>query len=102
MARVNVFLDDRLLEAIDQEASRSNMKRSQLVQEALRGFLDVRRRAAEEEEARKRMTEACAVMDTVAEKLGGWDPVSVIREFRERTGDGEATGLPKRRSARRS
>ncbi len=83
MARVNVFLTEELLKAIDAEAADSRVGRSALVQSALSRYLDVRRKEKEETQVRREMDEACRGMDALAEKLGAWDPVNVIREFRE-------------------
>ena len=83
MARVNVFLADDLLKAIDAEATDSRVGRSTLVQSALTRYLDERRKEKEEAKVRREMDEACRGMDALAEKLGVWDPVKVIREFRE-------------------
>ena len=83
MARVNVFLKDDLLEAIDTEAAGSRINRSALIQLALRRYLDSRRKEREEAESRREMDEACRGMDALADKLGNWDPVRVIREFRD-------------------
>lgn len=105
MARVNVFLKDELLEAIDAEAAGSRINRSALVQLALTRYLDACRRQREEAETRREMEEACRGMDALADKLGSWDPVRVIREFR----DSRARGVREprkpyraRRSKRRS
>ena len=84
MARVNVFLKDDLLKAIDAEANESRVKRSALIQSALADYLAARRREREEAETRREMDEAGRGMDALAEKLGKWDPVKVIREFRDR------------------
>lgn len=83
VARVNVFLADDLLKAIDAEATDSRVGRSTLVQSALTRYLDERRKEKEEAKVRREMDEACRGMDALAEKLGVWDPVKVIREFRE-------------------
>ena len=83
MARVNVFLKNELLEAIDREAAGSGLNRSGLIQLALTTYLEARRQEREEAETRRRMDEACRGMDALAEKLGPWDPVRVIREFRD-------------------
>lgn len=83
MARVNVFLSDDLLKAIDAEATDSGTGRSALVQSALTRYLDARRKEKEDARLRREMDEACHGMDALAEKLGAWDPVKVIREFRE-------------------
>ncbi len=83
MARVNVFLKDELLEAVDAEAAVSRMRRSALIQTALAGYLEVRRKEREAGEIRREMEEAARGMDALADKLGIWDPVKLIREFRD-------------------
>ena len=40
-------------------------------------------RAREEASLQRRMDAACKKMDALAEKLGEWDPVKIIREFRD-------------------
>jgi predicted transcriptional regulator len=83
MARINVFLKDDLLEAVDAEAESSSLNRSALIQAALVKFLDARRKEREEAEARREMEEAGRGMDALAEKLGSWDSTRVIRELRD-------------------
>ena len=83
MARVNIFLSDELLKAVDAEAANSNVGRSSLVQSALALYLAARQRERDEAQIRLEMNDACRGMDALAEKLGAWDPVTVIREFRE-------------------
>jgi hypothetical protein len=83
MARVNVFLPDQLLQAIDAEAEESHIDRSTLVQSALSRYLDAVRGEREEASLRQEMDDACRGMDALADKLGPWDPVKVIRECRE-------------------
>lgn len=84
MARVNVFLPDELLSEIDTEAGRSGVRRSALIQEALRRLLDDRKREREDAERRREMEAAAQGMDALAGRLGNWDPVPLIRGFRER------------------
>jgi hypothetical protein len=83
MARVNVFLNEELLKAIDAEAAASRMNRSALIQSALNRYLEARRKEREEAALRREMKEAGREMDALAEKLGKWDPVKVIRESRD-------------------
>lgn len=83
MARVNVFLKDELLKAVDQEAAESRTNRSALLQTALRDFLEAKRAAREEGERQRAMEEACRKIDRVAERLGKWDAVRVVRKARE-------------------
>lgn len=84
MGRVNIFLSDELLKAVDEEATTAELNRSALIQAALTALLAARRKEREEAEIRLGMEKACRGMDALAEKLGNWDPVSVIREFRDR------------------
>ncbi len=51
MARINVFLSDNLLKAVDAEAERAGTSRSTLIQTALIDYLDARQRAREDTEA---------------------------------------------------
>jgi len=83
MARINVFLRDDLLKAVDAEARLTGVKRSALIQAALERHLDAQRRAREEAEAQRRMDDACQKMDALAEKLGDWVPVGIIRQARD-------------------
>jgi predicted transcriptional regulator len=83
VARVNVFLKDDLLRAIDAEAAESGTNRSALIQSALTGYLEARRKQREELEIRRQMEQAARGMDALAKKLGRWDPVKLIREFRD-------------------
>ena len=83
MARVNVFLGDELLKVIDEEAEQAGINRSALIQAALSDFLAARQKEREEEERQRKIEEACREMDKLAEKLGDWDPVAIIRGFRD-------------------
>jgi metal-responsive CopG/Arc/MetJ family transcriptional regulator len=83
MARVNVFMSDDLLKAVDAEAEQEGIKRSALLQKAAEVYLEQVRKEREEAELRQKMQEACKRMDELAEKLGDWDPVSIIRQFRD-------------------
>jgi hypothetical protein len=95
MARINVFLKDDLLKAVDSEAAQAGTNRSALIQAALAAYLETQRKAREEAESQRRMDDACKRMDVIAEKLGAWDPVSIIREFRD-TRYGGAPGTRRR------
>jgi hypothetical protein len=76
-------MKDELLKAIDSEAARSRVRRSALVQAAVRRYLEERKNEREASAIRREMDEACQGMNGLAEKLGRWDPVSVIRESRD-------------------
>jgi metal-responsive CopG/Arc/MetJ family transcriptional regulator len=84
MARVNVFLNDELLDKINHEAKIEKTNRSSLIQTALEEYLQMKRRRLEEEEKRKKGEEACRKMDRLAKKLGDWDAEGLIRKFREK------------------
>lgn len=83
MARVNVFMSDDLLKAVDAEAKQEGINRSAFLQKAAEAYLRQVRQEQEEAERRRKMQEACKRMDELAERLGDWDPVSIIRHFRD-------------------
>ena len=83
MARVNVFMSDDLLKAVDSQAEMEKINRSALLQKAAEGYLEQVRKEREEAERRRKMQEACRKMDELAAKLGDWDPVAIIRQFRD-------------------
>jgi metal-responsive CopG/Arc/MetJ family transcriptional regulator len=83
MARVNVFMQDDLLKALDAQAKQEGMRRSALLQKAIEGYLQQVRQQREEAERRRKMEEACRKMDELAKKFGDWDPVAIIRKFRD-------------------
>lgn len=83
MARVNVFMSDELLKAVNAQAEQEGINRSALLQKAAESYLEQARRQREEAERRRQMEEASTRMDKLAEKLGEWDPVPIIRQFRD-------------------
>ena len=89
MGRVNVFLKDELLDEINEEAKEEGTNRSALIQTALEKYLEGKRREREEEEKRKRMQEASRNIDELAKELGDWNPVPLIRHFRDTNLKGE-------------
>jgi metal-responsive CopG/Arc/MetJ family transcriptional regulator len=89
MARVNVFMSDDLLKAVDAESEQEGINRSALLQRAAEKYLQQARQQREEAERRRRMENASKRMDELAERLGTWDPVPIIRRFRDaRRGSG--------------
>ena len=83
IARVNLYLPDDLLADVNREVGSFGKRRSALVQQALREFLHQRSLMREEETRRRRMMEAVARSESVAERLGTWDPQQIIRSFRD-------------------
>ena len=100
MARVNVFLREDLLQAVDAEAEQAGLSRSALIRRVIAQFLEVQRAARTEVEAQHRRDEACKRMDALARKAGDWDPVKIIRKFRD-TRYGRAPRAPQRSDARK-
>ena len=101
MARVNVFLKDDLLKAIDAEASASRTNRSALMQSALTGYLEARQREREAAAIQREIKEACLGMDALAGKLGKWDPVKAIRDSRDNRSPRASTPRSRQRKATR-
>jgi len=83
MSRINVFLNDELLDQINEEAKEEGTNRSALIQAALEKYIEAKRQQRAEEEKLKKMQEASRKMDALAKKLGKWDPQSTIRKFRD-------------------
>jgi len=83
MARLNIFLSDELLDAINQQAKQEGIDRSALIQAAVQQYIESKRCDREEEKKRKKIQEASRKMDALAKKLGKWDPQSTIRKFRD-------------------
>ena len=83
MARVNVFMSDNLLKAVDAEAKHEGINRSALMQKAAGAYLRQAREQREETERHRKMQEACKRMDELAARMGDWDPVAIIRRFRD-------------------
>lgn len=90
MGRVNVFLKDKLLDEINEEAKEEKTNRSAFIQTALEKYIEAKRRGREEEEKRKKMQEASQKMDALAKKLGKWDAQKIIRKFRESNMKGDS------------
>ncbi len=90
MGRVNVFLKDKLLDEINEEAKEEKTNRSAFIQTALEKYIEAKRRGREEEEKRKKMQEASRKMDALAKKLGKWDAQKIIRKFRESNMKGDS------------
>jgi metal-responsive CopG/Arc/MetJ family transcriptional regulator len=90
MGRVNVFLKDKLLDEINDEAKEQGTNRSALIQAALEKYIEAKRHEREEEEKRKKMQEASRKMDALAKNLGSWDAQKIIRKFRDTNLKGEA------------
>ena len=83
MARVNVFMGDDLLKAVDAEAKQEGINRSALLQKAAEGYLHQARQQREEAARRLKMEDACKRMDELASRMGDWDPVAIIRRSRD-------------------
>ena len=83
MGRVNIFLRDKLLDEINEEAKEQGTNRSALIQTALENYIETKRRVRGEEEKRRTMQEASRKIDMLAKKLGKWDPQAAIRKFRD-------------------
>ena len=90
MGRVNVFLKDKLLEEINEEAKEEKTNRSAFIQTALEKYIEAKRRDRDEEEKRKKMQEASRKMDALAKKLGKWNPQATIRKFRDTNMKGDS------------
>lgn len=89
MNRVNVFLKDKLLDEINREVKEEKTNRSALIQAALEKYIEAKRREREEEKKRNKTREASCKINELAKELGDWDPIPIIRRFRDTNLKGE-------------
>jgi len=83
MGRVNVFLNDELLQKINEEAKKENTNRGAIIQTALEMYIEAKQRDCAEGEKRKKIQEAARKIDALAKKLGKWNAQKIIRKHRE-------------------
>jgi metal-responsive CopG/Arc/MetJ family transcriptional regulator len=76
-------MSDDLLKAVDAEAKHEGTNRSALLQKAADAYLQQARQQRDEAERRRKMQDACKRMDELASRMGDWDPVAIIRRFRD-------------------
>jgi len=76
-------LKDELLDEINEEAKEEGTNRSALIQTALEKYIEGKRREREKEEKQQKMQEASRKIDELAKELGDWDPLPIIRRFRD-------------------
>ena len=84
MARINMMMQDEMLQAVDHAATEEHLTRSAFLQKAARRYLEAKRLEQEAVARKQRMQKAAAKMDTLADKFGKWDGVGTIRQFRDR------------------
>lgn len=90
MGRVNIMIQNDLLEALDQAALEDGLSRSGLIQEAARMYLERRREQRAAAERKARMEKAAGEMDRLAERFGKWDGLKIVRTFRDSRSRGRA------------
>ena len=87
MARINVMMQEEMLQAVDHAAIEEKLTRSAFLQKAARRYLEAKRLEQEAIERKQRMQRAAEKMDKLADKFGKWDGVGTLRRFRDqRTG----------------
>lgn len=83
MARINVMIQEEILQEVNHAAAAEKLSRSAFLQEAARQYLEQKRLNQEADERKQRMQKAAAGMDRLADKFGKWDGVGTIRRFRD-------------------
>ena len=84
VVKINITLPEEELRKADAFTRRQGDTRSGLIQQALRFFLEYKKRDEEEKERRERMVKAALEIKELKEKSGEWDGVAEIRRWRER------------------
>ncbi len=88
MAKVNIYIPDALLEEIDASAAERGVSRSAFVQEAAAEYLTDARVLSAEEERRRSIDRALAVMDEIKALPDPYPEVSnaqILRALRDGT-----------------
>lgn len=83
VVKINITLPEEELRKVDAFTRRQGDTRSGLIQQALRFFLEYKKREEEEKERRERMANAALEIKELKEKSGEWDGVAEIRKWRE-------------------
>jgi metal-responsive CopG/Arc/MetJ family transcriptional regulator len=83
MRRVSVFVSDKLLDEVNEEAKKQRISRSALINAVLEKYIEARRSERDHRAKVNKMREAAHKMDALAEKLGEWNPYVTIRKFRD-------------------
>lgn len=84
MIRVNVVLAKETVEQLDVIAREEHKNRSEVLREAATAKIEEYRRALAEKQLRERRQRAVAVQDRLREKIGDWDGVAQIRDWRDK------------------
>jgi hypothetical protein len=82
MAQIQV--SEALLISLQTEAEHAGLEPRLFIERALQEYVAAKRRERDEAEARHRRATVRTRLDALSEKLGDWDPVSIIREFRDK------------------
>lgn len=83
VVKINITLPEEELRKVDAFTRRQGDTRSGLIQQALRFFLEYKKKEEEEKERRERMANAALEIKELKEKSGEWDGVAEIRKWRE-------------------
>lgn len=83
VVKINITLSEEELRKVDAFTRRQGDTRSGLIQQALRFFIEYKKKEEEEKERRERMVNAALEIKELKEKSGEWDGVAEIRKWRE-------------------
>ena len=83
MRRLNITLPEDLVELVDAYAKERRMSRSEFLREAARDVINKYQKQIEEKARKKRITRAIETQDRLRKKIGKWDGVDEVRQWRE-------------------
>ncbi len=83
MSKVNISLTAEVLEQIDKTRGKRRMTRSEFVRRASKLYLEILEEERREEEKRAGIEEAVQIQDEIRQRIGSWDALAELRQWRE-------------------
>lgn len=84
MSKVNISLPDEVLKEIDWTRKKKRLSRSELIRQAFQAYRQILEEEEREEEKRRGIARAIKLQEEVGRKIGTWDTIAVLREWREK------------------
>ena len=81
--KINITLPEDELSRIDKFTNEQGISRSGLLLEAIKSYIQIKEKEAEEREKRLAIQRASSDIRKMREKAGNWDGVAEIRKWRD-------------------
>ncbi len=83
MVKINLNIDDNILEKIDKFAKNQDKNRSEFIREAIETFISFKNQEEKLKKRSKKIEEAIKFFDKISKKNKDWDGVTEIIKIRE-------------------